>query len=70
MDANDNAGYLKVRVVWTFFASRLAPTVKRARQELLIAIIFSAARNGVATRKSVRRLKKGVRLWLSAMAKG
>jgi hypothetical protein len=70
MDLNDNAGFLNARVVWTFFASKLAPTVERARHELLLAIIFSAARNGVATRKSVRRLKKGVRLWLSAMAKG
>jgi osmoprotectant transport system permease protein len=58
MDVNDNAGYLNVRVVWTPIASKLAPTVERARQELLIAIIFSAARNGVATRKFVRRLKK------------
>ncbi len=40
MDVNDNAGYLNVRVVWTPIASRLAPTVERARQELLIAIIF------------------------------
>ncbi|PMZ91955.1 hypothetical protein C1X61_03840 [Pseudomonas sp. FW215-T2] len=70
MEVNDNARYLKVRIVLKFFASKLAPTVKRARHELLIAIIFSAARNGVATRESVRRLKKGVRLWLSTMAKG
>ncbi len=26
MEANDNAGCLAERVVWTFFASRLAPT--------------------------------------------
>jgi hypothetical protein len=70
MDVNDNAGYLNVRVVWTFFASNLAPAVERARHELLLAIIFSAAKQGIATRKCVRRLKKGVRLWLSAMAKG
>ncbi len=70
MDVNDNAGYLNVRVVWAFFASKLAPTVERARHQLLIAIIFSAAKHGVATRKSVRRLKKGVCLWLSTMAKG
>jgi hypothetical protein len=70
MDINDNAGYLNVCVVGIFFASRLAPTGERARHELLFAIILSAARNGIATRESVRRLKKGVRLWLSTMAKG
>ncbi len=48
MDVNDNAGYLNVRVVWTFFASRLAPTVERARHELLLANVdFPAARNGM-----------------------
>ena len=26
MDVNDNAGCLDARVVWTFFASMLAPT--------------------------------------------
>jgi hypothetical protein len=51
MDVNDNAGYLKVRVVWTFIASKLALTGKRARHELLFAIIFSAARDGVAHEK-------------------
>ena len=48
MDVNDNAGYLNVRVVWTFFASRLAPAVERARRELLLANVdFPAARNGM-----------------------
>jgi hypothetical protein len=27
MDVNDNAPFVDERVVWTFFASRLAPTV-------------------------------------------
>ncbi|KZN16543.1 hypothetical protein A1D17_10365 [Pseudomonas fluorescens] len=40
-------------------------------EELLLAnVVFPAARNGIATRDCVRRLKKGVRLWLFAMAKG
>ena len=37
---------------------------------LLFANTLSAARNGLATRECVRRLKKGVRLWLIAMEKG
>ncbi|SDQ06775.1 hypothetical protein SAMN04490195_0204 [Pseudomonas moorei] len=48
MDVNDNAGYLNVRVVWTFFASELAPAVECARHELLLANVdFPAARNGM-----------------------
>ena len=48
MDVNDNAGYLNVRVVWTFFASRLVPTVERARHELLLANVdFPATSNGM-----------------------
>jgi hypothetical protein len=38
--------------------------------ELLFANVSPAAQEWHATRESVRRLKKGVRLWLSTMAKG
>ncbi len=46
------------------------PAVLTGVGELLFVNIFPAARHGVATRECVRRLKKGVRLWLFAMAKG
>ena len=57
----------------TSIASKLAPTSESARhEELLLANAkHPAARNGIATRDCVRRQrKKGVRLWLFAMAKG
>ena len=71
MDVNDNAGYLVNRDVWTFFASKLAPTVGRVRHELLLAnVIFPAARNGMPHGTAFADKEKGVRLWLFAMARG
>jgi hypothetical protein len=37
MEVNDNAGGLTERVVWTFFASKLAPTFDLCRAEILSA---------------------------------
>jgi hypothetical protein len=72
MHVNDNAGYLNARVVWTFFASRLAPTVERVRHEelLLASTFFGSQEWHCHTKRCSPTKKKGVRLWLFAMAKG
>ncbi len=70
MDVNDNAGYLNVTRCLDVFRRAGSLQWNALGMSCFSRTLISGSQEWHATRDCVRRLKKGVRLWLFAMAKG